>query len=51
MKNMKYTCADYREEMLLISLKNRLSRQDISENEKRKIIEKIKKLEKKMGLD
>jgi uncharacterized membrane protein len=41
----KYTCSDYREEMTLLSLKRRLAREDLSEEEKRAIIEEIKRLE------
>lgn len=41
----QYTCSEYREEMMLLGLKNRLNDADLSEEEKRVIIEDIKKLE------
>ena len=44
----KYTCRDYREEMMLLGLKRRLARQDLSEEERRAIIEEIQKLESAM---
>ncbi|MFC1669740.1 hypothetical protein ACFL20_05055 [Spirochaetota bacterium] len=47
---MSYGCADYREEMTLVSLKNRLKENNLSDEEKSKIEKEIKKLEKKMGL-
>ncbi len=47
----KYTCNDYREEMILLGLKRRLALEKLDENEKKEIIEQIKKNEKAMGLD
>ena len=47
----KYTCAEYREEMLLLGLKRRLETPDLSESEKRRLTEEIRELEKKMGMD
>ena len=46
-----YTCADYREEMILVQLKRRLAREDLSEEEKTAIHLQIAKLEAAMGLD
>ena len=51
MAKNKYTCAEYREEMILVRLKNRLNRSDISEEEKQTLAEEIAKLEREMGLD
>jgi len=42
---MKYTCEDYRNEMQLVALKKRLQQEDLSKEEKSKVIEEIKKLE------
>ncbi len=47
---MKYGCADYREEMTLVSLKNRLKDNELNDEEKSNIEKEIEKLEKKMGL-
>ena len=48
---MKYTCTDYRSEMILLSLKRRLQHQDLSEEERDNIILQIKKLEAEMELE
>jgi hypothetical protein len=45
-----YTCIDYREEMLLLSLQRRLHQKDLSESEKEKLLEEIKKIELLMQL-
>ena len=42
----KYTCNDYREEMRLLGLKNRLNEKNLSETEKQAIEAEITKLEK-----
>lgn len=41
----RYTCTEYRQEMILLSLQHRLHQQDVSESEKKKIINEIKKIE------
>lgn len=48
---MEYTCADYRIEMILLSLKRRLHGKHLSEQEKKDILLKIERLEKEMGLE
>lgn len=48
---INYTCADYRIEMILLSLRQRLQRQDLSEEERNDIILQMKKLEAAMELD
>jgi len=48
--SMKYTCEDYRNEMQLASLKKRLQQEDLSKEEKSKVIQEIKKLEEEMKL-
>jgi len=46
----RYTCDEYREEMILISLKNRLTRPGLSDEEKQVLKVEIRKLESEMGL-
>ncbi len=48
---MKYTCTEYREEMILLSLKRRLNDPGLAPDEKAQIEEEIRKLEAKMGMD
>ena len=47
----KYTCNDYREEMRLLGLKNRLNEKNLSETEKQAIEVEITKLEKALRMD
>ena len=47
---MKYTCTDYREEMTLLALQKQLSQIGLSEEEKKRISDEIKKLESKMDM-
>jgi hypothetical protein len=46
-----YTCSEYRQEMVLLGLKNRLSSENLSDEEKRNLIKEIKKLETVMRMD
>ena len=48
---MEYTCADYRIERILLSLRLRLQEEDLSEEERGAILFQIKELEATMGLD
>jgi len=48
---IKYTCNDYREEMRLLGLKNRLNEKNLSETEKQAIEAEITKLEKTLRMD
>ncbi|MGD9730790.1 MAG: hypothetical protein AB7U45_01305 [Desulfamplus sp.] len=48
-KTFKYTCNEYREEMILASLRQRLSNQNLSEAERAALISEIQKIEKEMG--
>jgi hypothetical protein len=48
---MKYTCKDYRTEMILVSLRQRLKQEDLSEAERRDILSQIEKVEAEMELD
>ncbi|MDY6792503.1 MAG: hypothetical protein SWH54_14670 [Thermodesulfobacteriota bacterium] len=52
MENIQtYTCHQYRQEMMLLSLKNRLSAGNLSDEEKQNLIQEIKKLEAVMCMD
>ena len=48
---MKYTCTDYRTEMILVSLRQRLKQKDLSEAERKDILSQIEELEATMELD
>ena len=48
---MKYTCTDYRTEMILVSLRQRLKQEDLNEAEKNDIILQIEDIEATMELD
>ena len=48
---MKYTCTDYRTEMILVSLRQRLKKEDLNEAEKKDIISQIEEIEAEMKLD
>ncbi|UCD90650.1 MAG: hypothetical protein JSW04_04265 [Desulfobacterales bacterium] len=48
---MDYTCADFRVEMILLSLRRQLHLDHLNEQEKNDILLKIKQLEKEMGLE
>ena len=45
-----YTCADYREEMMLLGLKKRLETEELSDEEKVSIQNRIAKIERSMGI-
>ncbi len=47
----RYTCREYRQEMTLLGLKQRLKNADLSEEERRRVVEDIPKLEAEMGMD
>lgn len=47
----KYTCNDYREEMVLLGFRKRLNNPDIREEEKKELLKEIRKIEKNMGLE
>jgi hypothetical protein len=48
---MEYTCADYRTERILLSLRQRLEHENLSQEEKKDILGQIEKLEAAMGLN
>lgn len=47
---MKYTCTEYREEMTLLALRKQLGQNGLSDEEKKRISDEIKKLEAKMDM-
>ena len=49
-KPKKYTCADYRKEMMLLGLRRQLNKEDLTEEERDRIKTEIKELESVMGL-
>jgi hypothetical protein len=48
---MKYTCTDYRKEMMLLSLRLRLKNENLSEKEREALLAEIRKLEHAMEMD
>jgi len=46
----RYTCSEYREEMILAALQRSLQRPDLSVEERKRIEQEITRLEKSMGL-
>ena len=47
----QYTCNEYRQEMILLSLRLRLSKSDVTELEKEMILDEIEKIETTMNLN
>ncbi len=47
----KYTCNEYREEMILLGLQKRLAAKGLTPEEKKDLLKEIAKVEKQMGLD
>ena len=47
----KYTCSDYRQEMMLAGLRKRLAEESMSRKERAQLEAQIRKLETEMGLD
>ncbi len=48
---MKYTCAEYRAEMILLGLRNRLKDENLNEAERNRILEQIEAAEEEMELE
>jgi len=48
---MKYTCTDYRTEMILVGLRQRLKQEDLNEDEKKEILLQIEEIEADMELN
>ncbi len=47
----RYTCNDYRQEMILAGLRKQLAAAHLSESEKKRLQEQIRQLEADMGMD
>ncbi len=47
----KYTCNEYRQEMMLAGLHRQLADPDLSESEKKRLEQHIRQLEAEMGLE
>lgn len=47
---MTYTCADYRLEMQLLAMQRRLMNEQLSLDEREKLKEQIRELERQMGM-
>ena len=45
-----YTCQDYRKEMILLGLRNRLNSTELSEEEKQSILTEIRRIEEEIGM-
>ena len=48
-ESRQYTCNDYREEMILLGLRQKLQRQDLTSAERKRLTEEIARLEKAIG--
>lgn len=46
----KYTCNEYRAEMILLGLQKKLNQKNLTKEEKRRIKKEIKNLESAMGM-
>ena len=51
MASNKYTCNEYRQEMILMALKKRLATSPLTPKEKQTIKIEIKKLQESMGME
>lgn len=49
--NQRYTCTEYRQEMVLLSLKRQLADPGLHGEDKQRIEKEIRKLEKDMGMN
>ena len=47
----KYTCADYRQEMVLAALRRQLAQPGLSQAEQHRLKKEIRQLELEMGMD
>jgi hypothetical protein len=45
-----YTCTEYRQEMILLALRRKLTRPDLSEEERRRLAEEVSRLEQELGM-
>ncbi|BBO92527.1 hypothetical protein DSCOOX_57070 [Desulfosarcina ovata subsp. ovata] len=47
----KYTCTEYRQEMILLGLKRQLADPQLSDAERIRLAERVRELEQQMGMD
>jgi hypothetical protein len=47
----RYTCREYREEMVLLGLRRRLEQEDLSDEERRRLRDRLERLEAEMEMD
>jgi hypothetical protein len=47
----KYTCSDYRQEMILAGLRRQLAQSDLDKEEAQRLKEQIRQLESDMGME
>ncbi len=50
-KNSPYTCIEYRDEMILLSLQRQMSDPDLSPEEKTRLLKEIVAVKARMGLN
>ncbi|MBR9984632.1 MAG: hypothetical protein KFF68_01865 [Desulfosarcina sp.] len=50
-RTAKYTCTEYRQEMILLGLKRRLADPMLPDAQRVHVAEKIRELERQMGMD
>ena len=50
-QDAQYTCMEYREEMVLLGLKRKLEQENLTEAERKAILEQVRELEEAMGMD
>lgn len=46
----RYTCLEYREEMILLGLQKRLSSENLTPEEKESLLKEIQRVEEEMGI-
>lgn len=51
MSTNKYTCNEYREEMILLGLKRQLKSDNLTDDQKKELLEEIRKIEKQMDME
>lgn len=49
-QSRRYTCNEYRQEMVLIALKKQLQNENLSEDERKDLLDKIRQLELEMDM-
>ena len=47
----QYTCREYRQEMLLMGLRRQLLKENLSDADRKRLLDEIRRLEKQMEMD